>query len=196
MADRNFKSPLFIDAYSSQIHKDYKPPLENLNYATGTQWQFTLTAIPGLEYFVRSAPIPSINMGSVIQPTPHIDINRSGDKITYEPLMIEFFVDERWENWNQLQRWLRGIAAPEGHIEFDKLGENLHIDEYGYSDASHILYTNDGTELFRIEYQDCFPMALETIPLDTQSDGSPLVCMLTIQYRHYVVKRMPEGVND
>ena len=65
-----------------------------LDYASPTQFKFSILKLPKVEYFCTSVNIPGINLGgNLSQATPLKDVPLPGDKLTYEPLQMTFLVD-------------------------------------------------------------------------------------------------------
>ena len=56
------------------------------------------------------------------------DIPLPGNKLTYEPLQMRFFVDENLENFQEIHGWLVGLGYPRDHTEFQNLLASSQID--------------------------------------------------------------------
>ena len=56
-----------------------------LDYASPTQFKFSITKLPKVEYFCTAVNIPGVNLGETTQATPLKKIQITGDKITKEP---------------------------------------------------------------------------------------------------------------
>ena len=92
-----------------------------LDYASPTQFKFSILKLPKVEYFCTSVNIPGINLGDATQATPLKNIPIPGDKLTYEPLQMTFLVDENLENFQEIHGWLVGLGFPRDHVEFRNL---------------------------------------------------------------------------
>jgi len=92
-----------------------------LDYASPTQFKFSILKLPKVEYFCTSVNIPGINLGEGTQATPLKNIPIPGDKLTYEPLQMTFLVDENLENFQEIHGWLVGLGFPRDHVEFRNL---------------------------------------------------------------------------
>ena len=73
-----------------------------LDYASPTQFKFSIMKLPKVEYFCTSANIPGIALADTqTQPTPLKDIPLPGDRLNYERLSISFLVvDEDIYRWS------------------------------------------------------------------------------------------------
>ena len=92
-----------------------------LDYASPTQFKFSILKLPKVEYFCTSVNIPGINLGDATQATTLKNIPLPGDKLTYEPLQMTFLVDENLENFQEIHGWLVGLGFPRDHNEFQNL---------------------------------------------------------------------------
>ena len=92
-----------------------------LDYASPTQFKFSILKLPKVEYFCTSVNVPGINLGDATQATSLKNIPIPGDKLTYEPLQMTFLVDENLENFQEIHGWLVGLGFPRSHTEFQNL---------------------------------------------------------------------------
>ena len=89
-----------------------------LDYASPTQFKFSINQLPKVEFFTTACNIPGITLGETSMGTPFKDIPIIGDKLTYEQLTISFIVDEFLENYRELHEWLTGIGFPKDRKQF------------------------------------------------------------------------------
>ena len=92
-----------------------------LDYASPTQFKFSIIKLPKVEYFCTSVNVPGISLGEGTQATPLKTIPVPGDRLTYEPLQMSFLVDENLENFQEIHGWLVGLGFPRDHSEFRNL---------------------------------------------------------------------------
>ena len=109
-----------------------------LDYASPTQFKFSILKLPKVEYFCTSVNIPGINLGgNLSQATSLKDIPLPGDKLTYEPLQMTFLVDENLENFQEIHGWLVGLGFPRDHAEFRNLLSSGN-DRFPTSNATNV----------------------------------------------------------
>ena len=92
-----------------------------LDYASPTQFKFSIIKLPKVEYFCTSVNIPGVNLGETTQATPLKKIPVPGDTLTYDPLQMTFLVDENLENFQEIHGWLVGLGFPRDNSEFRNL---------------------------------------------------------------------------
>ena len=102
------------------INSNTRQPTK-LDYASPTQFKFSIIKLPKVEYFCTAANIPSITLGSANQSTPFRDIPIPGDKLDYDTLNISFLVDENLENYREIHGWMTGLGFPKDHSQFRNL---------------------------------------------------------------------------
>ena len=91
------------------------------DYASPIQFRFKCTKLPLVEFFVQSANIPGISLGSAQQTTSLIDVPLPGDKVTFNSLDISFLVDENLNNFKEIHDWILGLGFPDNHTQFQNL---------------------------------------------------------------------------
>ena len=100
-----------------------------LDYASPTQFRFSIIKLPKVEYFATAANIPGIQLGQANQPTPLKDVPIPGDKLEYDNLNITFLVDENLENYREIHGWLTGLGFPKDNEQFRNL-QNAGSDRF------------------------------------------------------------------
>ena len=91
------------------------------DYASPIQFRFKCTKLPLVEFFVQSASIPGVSLGTAQQNTPLIDVPLPGDKVTFNSLDISFLVDENLNNFKEIHDWILGLGFPDNHTQFQNL---------------------------------------------------------------------------
>mgnify|MGYP003110394901 FL=1 len=180
-----------------------------LDYASPTQFKFSIVKLPKVEFFVSNVNIPGIQLGSGTQKTPLLDMPYPGDKLTYGDLNMTFLVDENLENYREIHGWLVGLGFPRDHTEFENLqssgndrfpgstpqisnepgfgGKYPASKEGGiYSDATLTVLTNKNNPVTEVRFRDTFPTSLGGLNYDQQAgDVAYLSCDITFAYKYY-----------
>ena len=179
------------------------------DYASPTQFKFSIIKLPKVEYFCTAVNIPGISLGSVRQPTPFRDIPLPGDSITYDTLTMTFMVDENLENYQEIFGWLSGLGFPTDNKQYRDLlraggdrfptssGANLSTDpgkvKYGatsqgavYSDATLTILTSKNNPVTEVRFTDIYPVSLSGLNYTQQAtDVDYLTATVSFQYRQY-----------
>ena len=180
-----------------------------LDYASPTQFKFSIIKLPKVEYFCTAVNIPGITLGGTMsQPSPLKDIPIPGEKLTYEPLQMTFLVDENLENFQEIHGWLVGLGFPRDHSEFRDLvssgndrfpSKNQSISteigkvKYGspnvggtYSDATLTILTSKNNSQLEVRFRNMFPTGLTGLSYNQQAaDVDYLTATVSFEYEIY-----------
>ena len=177
------------------------------DYASPIQFRFKCTKLPLVEFFVQSANIPGINLGSATQTNPLYDIPLPGDKITYSALDMSFLVDENLNNYKEIHDWILGLGFPSNNQQFQDLqsagsdrfpGSSRStaatgtstpqpLNEGGiYSDAILTVLNSKNIAKTEIRFQNVYPTSLGSLNYDVrQTDIDYLSASVSFNYMNY-----------
>ena len=180
---------------------------EKRDYASPVQFRFKCTKLPLVEFFVQSANIPGINLGSATQTNPLYDIPLPGDKITYAALDMSFLVDENLNNYKEIHDWILGLGFPSNNQQFQDLqsagsdrfpGSSRStaatgtstpqpLNEGGiYSDAILTVLNSKNIAKTEIRFQNVYPISLGSLSYDIKaSDVDYLQVSASFNYMYY-----------
>ena len=180
-----------------------------LDYASPTQFKFSIIKLPKVEYFCTAVNVPGITLGgTMVQSTPLKDIPIPGEKLTYEPLRMTFLVDENLENFQEIHGWLVGLGFPRDHSQFQNLvssgndrfpAKNQSVSneigkvKYGatntggtYSDATLTVLSNKNNSEIEVRFRNMFPTGLTGLQYNQQAaDVDYLTATVSFNYLIY-----------
>ena len=180
-----------------------------LDYASPTQFKFSIFKLPKVEYFCTAANIPGVTLGSTSLPTPLKDVPIPGDKLDYDTLNISFLVDENLENYREIHGWLTGLGFPKDYSQYRALQSagsdrfptttnETYSSEIGqvskqtpddgglYSDATLFVLTSKNNSNIEIRFRDVYPIYLSGLDYNQQAtDVDYLTATVTFQYKIY-----------
>ena len=179
------------------------------DYASPTQFKFSLTKLPKVEYFTTACNIPGISLGNTIQPTPLADIPLPGDTINFSDLEITFLVDENLENFREIHGWMYGIGYPKSRTQFADLvgankdrfptqGKDSQTTDAGkvkygatplgpiFSDATLNVLSSKNRANIEVRFSDVFPVSLSSLNFDQAADDiNYLTATVAFKYKIY-----------
>jgi len=159
----------------------------NLNFLSPLGFRFLLNKAPNIEYFCQVATLPTISMTEINQPNPFVAIPQPGDRIVYEPLTLQFRVDEDMTNYLEIHDWIVGLGKPDNFRQFKELKQDTGI----YSDGAILILSSNNNPRIRIAFQDMFPLSLSPLAFDvTQTDIEYLQADVTFRYRRFTVEKL------
>ena len=160
-------------------------------------FKLVLTKTPKVDFLCQSANIPSISMGTAIQPSYLKDIPVPGDKVLYDDLNVRFLVDEKMENYLAIDKWITGLGYPESIGQYrqlkkdDNRTDSLVADKgdplyFQYSDATLQVLNSNYKPSVLINFKDAFPVSLSTLDFDvTTRDYNYFTAEVTFKYTIY-----------
>ena len=182
---------------------------DKMDYASPIQFRFKITKLPQVEFFIQTANIPGITLGSTSFETPLKDIAGVGDKVTYQTLDVSFLVDENLNNYKELHDWITGLGFPQDYTQFQTLqatgadrfsgstrstaatGTNTPqpLNEGGiYSDATLTVLNSKNIAKTEIRFQNVFPISLGSLSYDVKaSDVDYLQVQASFNYMYYEI---------
>ena len=179
--------------------------IANRNYMSPLGFKLIITKTPKVDFLCQSANIPSISMGTAIQPSYLKDIPVPGDKVLYDDLNVRFLVDEKMENYLAIHKWITGLGYPESLGQYDQLKKDDNrtdtiVEDQGdpryfnYSDATLQVLNSNYKPSVLINFKDTFPVSLSTLDFDvTTRDYNYFTAEVTFKYTIYNITD-PNGV--
>lgn len=151
-------------------------PVSVKNNAYGRNYELILGNLPNTTFEITSCAIPAISMGVAIQPSTIHDIKIPGDKAEFDPLVVDFIVDEDFASYLEMLNWiqtLRTQARNNGSLKNTMTDAHLNI------------LTNNLTPLKSFLFTGVFPTLLGEVQLGTQQGTEVLVCSATFTYTEF-----------
>ena len=177
------------------------------NYSQSNQFKVHLSLFPKTEWFVVRANIPSVTLGTAVQPTRLIDMPIIGDKLTYDQFYFTFIVDEKLQNYMELHDWLVNIGFPQSHTQFQSqtrtdgvtrpvgktfdtkvAGFGKESDRDLYSDITMFILSSKNNPIAGIKFFESFPINLTNIEYSQQlTDTTYAECTATFAYSLFTI---------
>ena len=179
-----------------------------LDYASPTQFKFSINQLPKVEFFTVSANIPDLSLADVVIPTPFKPIPVLGQNLTYGNLSITFIVDEFLENYRELHEWLTGIGFPKDRKQFSEFRSNTAnrgtasatpVQDVGkvgksvsdsamFSDATLTVLSNKNNPIVEVRFSSMYPVSLGALEFSQQaSDVEYMTVQADFTYQLYEI---------
>jgi len=169
----------------------------NRNFLSPVGFKFKLQKAPKVDFFVNSANIPSITLGSAIQTRYGKNIDIPGDKMNFEDFRLRFLVDENLENYMEIQNWMRGLGFPYSLEQYDDLRNDQTLDTIPGLNTGRFYEESDGTLQIlnsnylvsaQVIYYGMFPTFLSTLQFDaTDEDIRYFTAEVNFKYTYYKI---------
>jgi hypothetical protein len=171
--------------------------IENRNFLSSVGFKFTLNRISKVSFFTNTANIPGMNLGIANQPTYLKDLDLPGDKLAFDDFRLNFLVDENFENYMQVQNWMRGLGYPESlHEIYDLQNEPREINDNSkmmniYSDGTLEVLNSNFLPRFKVKFQGLFPTYLSGLTFDaTDQSIKYFTAEAVFRYTNYIITDM------
>lgn len=157
-----------------------------INQLNVVSFQTNFMRLPNVNFFCQRVTIPSLAIGTTLQPTVFSDIPLEGDKLVFEQLNISFYVSEDLSNYLEIYNWLVSLGFPDNPPQFNLASDITRATNSNTtikSDMNVVLQTNKSNPNFNITFKDCFPVSLGEIELDSSATAlEPIVVDASFAY--------------
>ena len=150
-----------------------------------------------MTYFAQTANIPGISINQVEQPTVMgRTIPWDAHGLNYEPLNLQFLIDEDLENYLILHNWMRGLStgrtlAERTYLE-DKSEEKIDTGKIltnVRSDGSLAVLNSNFQTNFFVTFENMFPVSLSALEFNATIDGTEYaVAQVSFRYDLYDIQ--------
>ncbi len=164
---------------------------ENKNFLSPLGFRFVMQRAPNVIYFSQACTLPSITFGQVDRETPLLRYPIPGDRLTYEPFILRFKVDEDMKNYLEILNWLEGLGHPEDLDQHRKLADRRSTSpaQTVVSDGTLIILTSNMNANRQVFFEDMFPINCTPLEFDsTGMDVEHLEATVTFGYRSFKIE--------
>lgn len=107
-------------------------------------------------------------------PTPTHDIEVPSRKMTFDPLNVEFMVDEQLQTYREVFDWMQTIRNWNGK-DIHSCTADIHVD----------LMLNSMNKFATIVFEDAYPSVLTEIQYSTQEEPNVMVSSVVFKYTQF-----------
>ena len=133
----------------------------NFNQSQVNRFEFVFSNLPNITYTLYEVSLPGISttnpeVGTVLNP-----VYFGGDKAIFEPLNINFYVQEDYSNYLEIHDWIRAISFPGSFSDRKDLERFEGTNHYGF------LTINDSYNrpMYRYHFENIMPQSISGIQL-------------------------------
>lgn len=167
------------------------PYPENLNPLSPNGFTLAIDKLPDLTFFSQNVGLPGLSLGSANASSSLVDYGVAGDKIEFEPLTVEFLVDEGMKNYNAIADWMISLGFPESHEQYKQfLSEAKEKYELSASTADGIvsILGSNNTAVAEYQFADLYPISLSNLGMTSTANDVDYV-VATVEFRYTFMKR-------
>lgn len=154
---------------------------ERINPLLPTYYQFSISRLPGVNYFCQTASLPSLTLSQVQFPTRFSTI-QSPSKLTFDELTITFVVDEGMKNWMEIYNWMRSTTNVDSFNEYRPGNEQD-------ATANLLILNSSKHPKINVTFNSLYPITLSALDFtSTGMDPEPLQATCSFSYRTYDIE--------
>jgi hypothetical protein len=150
-----------------------------------------LAKTPDVNFFVTKHTVPNINLPAAVTQNPFVEFPHHGDKLNYEPLVVQFHLNESMSNYVELYTWIRQLGFSESHEELVRLKGNDN-GKREMSEISIFQLSSKRNPIIEFQYHDAFPIGLTGWDQDHRTSVDPIVITAVFRYTTFSIYRMNE----
>jgi hypothetical protein len=162
----------------SQLKEHFAIP-DNKNLARNTRAKLFIQRCPNTNFFCSSFAIPEISIHSVTINTPanaYNSLTEPGEQYSLQPLDLTLIVDENYENYLELIRWLNYIV------------KNGTVEE-SYSNALAIIYNSELYPILSINFFSMFILSIGRLDFNV-SESDIITLPVTIDFVDFEIEKI------
>lgn len=163
----------------------------SMNKSSGINYRLEIPMLPVMES-VKEADILTLNIFETITPAISLSTNDirwmgakvsiQGAEIDFDDLTIQFVVDNKWDNWFYLYKWITFVNNNK-----DKFVEDFR----NYCvDMTMFITDNYGKDILRIDFKSVMVTSLNDTSMSSKDGEENLICGAIFKYQRYEVTKI------
>tara|TARA_R110000782_G_scaffold33221_6_gene80377 strand:- start:1312 stop:1824 length:513 start_codon:yes stop_codon:yes gene_type:complete len=153
---------------------------KDINFLAPNSFELVIDQLTykNVEYLVKTAAIPAISVPIANYSSPQRSLGMIGDRIDYDPLTLEFIVDENLANYKEIHDWLVGqINNTDKDFQFKK-----------QRDITLIILDSHNQPIQELLFASAFPTTLSTLEFDSSvTTIEYMTASVTFEYTYYKI---------
>lgn len=143
---------------------------ENPNFAASDKWRLSIGDLVLLTRSIHDFSIPGVYSEGIDGPSPgDVLVSISSERLTYDPIVFTFVIDEEWKTWMQIYNWIQS---------------NVRKDDPVVKDITIELLDNMNRPIgLQLLLEAARPTALDNVLVDVDAAVPQLVTTVTFKYQ-------------
>jgi hypothetical protein len=162
----------------------------NKSFLSNNKYQFILTRMPNIEFFIQSITLPAMTLLSTDTQTPFTRISLPSNQLVFDPLDITIALDEDMNTWFEVYDWIYQLGNPTGYDKLGNLTRTAGQNNSVTSDATLTIKTNSNNPNVRITFKDLYPSSISNIQFTSTEGQEFLTANINFNYTTYYAERV------
>jgi hypothetical protein len=129
-------------------------------------------------------------LNGVQTPSPFVTLNRPSNTLAFEPLTVNYIVDEEMRSWTEIYDWVTALGNPTSTDKIGNLTLQPGLENSVTSDATLLVKSNSNNPIMQFTFKDMFPTELTGVQLTSIETQEFLTSSITFLYNYYTVTRL------
>lgn len=164
--------------------------IPNKSFLPNNKYEFVITRLPNVVFFLQSINIPTITLGTTTTQTPFVQIPKPSNTLTFEQLTLNYIVDENMESWFEIYNWMMNLGNPTSLNKLGTLTKTTGKNNSITSDATLLIKTNSNNPNIKFTFHDIFPTDLTGVQLTSTEGQDFLTSSITFAYTYYEAEKI------
>lgn len=174
------------------------PVCDNMiNLLSPNGFKFSILKLPDVTYNLQQVTLPTMSLGDYDMTNLFATLPIPGNRLSYDPLTIQFLVDEEMRNYISIYNWMIGLGVPESFDQYksfisakdastlDGFATTSEIYKH-YSTATLQILGSNNVAVKTIQFNDVFPISIESLTFQsTSTDVNYFVASATFRFSYY-----------
>lgn len=158
----------------------------SMNKSSGINYRLDIPMLPVMDD-IKDSDILTLNIFETITPAISLSTNDvrwmgakipiQGAEIDFDDLTVQFVVDNKWDNWFYLYKWITFVNNNK-----DKFVEDFR----NYCvDVTMFITDNYGDDVLRIDFTNVIITSLNDTSMSSKDGEENLICGAVLKYQRY-----------
>ena len=158
----------------------------NQNYIYPTYFQFAISALPNLEYYITKVNLPSFGYDSALEQLNRFtSIRHPANKVRFENVEISFLVDEDMKNWLEISDWIRRSSVVDDHLDI------LENTKDHFCEGTLMITNSAMRPNVEVVFRNMFPTSISGFEFDSSvTELTPWTATATFSYDFYEIRKI------
>ena len=155
----------------------------NVDQTYSNNFDFTIGCLPHTVFSIQRVNIPgvSVNETSISTPASTAKLNLPGNVMQFEPIQVNFMIDDEFDNYIEIWNWIVQHGGPEDVFQTRRKT----------SDATLFVTSNHLIPSLLVKFKEVHPVSLGDISFETTvTSAVPLVCEASFRYDTYTIEKI------
>jgi hypothetical protein len=162
----------------------------NKSFLSNNKYQFILTRMPNIEFFIQSITLPAMTLLSSETQTPFSKLSLPANQLVFDPLDVTIALDEDMNTWFEVYDWITQLGNPTGYNKIGNLTRTAGQNNSITSDATLTIKTNSNNPNIRVTFKDLYPSSISNIQFTSTEGQEFLTANINFNYTTYYAEKL------